>query len=103
MDASSKTLKVSLIRAGLRALARPVGTVHTRRAPSVQAVRRRVRLPSTKPTGVLGESCMRWRYRGSMLLLVLLCSLGLAASDAGAQTVKVTGSGASFPFPLYGR
>jgi phosphate transport system substrate-binding protein len=38
-----------------------------------------------------------------MWLLVLLCSLGLAASDAGAQTVKVTGSGASFPFPLYGR
>ena len=46
---------------------------------------------------------MRRRYRGSMLLLVMLCSLCLAASDAAAEMVKLKGSGASFPFPLYGR
>ena len=46
---------------------------------------------------------MRRRYSGSMLLLVLLCSLCLAASDAAAEMVKLKGSGASFPFPLYGR
>jgi phosphate transport system substrate-binding protein len=38
-----------------------------------------------------------------MFFLVMLCSLCLAASDAVAQTVKLKGSGASFPFPLYGR
>jgi len=38
-----------------------------------------------------------------MLLLVMLCSLCLAASDAAAEMVKLKGSGASFPFPLYGR
>ena len=46
---------------------------------------------------------MRRRHSGSMLLLVMLCCLCLAASDAVAQTVKLKGSGASFPFPLYGR
>jgi phosphate transport system substrate-binding protein len=46
---------------------------------------------------------MRRRHNGSILLLVMLCSLCLAASDAVAQTVKLKGSGASFPFPLYGR
>src|SRR5262244_3609187 len=46
---------------------------------------------------------MRLRHRGSLLCLVLLCSVGLAAADAAAQMVKLTGSGASFPFPLYGR
>src|SRR5215475_139474 len=43
------------------------------------------------------------RESGYLLLLVMLCSLGLAPADAGAQTVKLKGSGASFPFPLYGR
>jgi phosphate transport system substrate-binding protein len=38
-----------------------------------------------------------------MLFLVMLCSLCLATSDAVAQMVKLKGSGASFPFPLYGR
>jgi phosphate transport system substrate-binding protein len=38
-----------------------------------------------------------------MLLLVMLCSVCLAASDAAAEMVKLKGSGASFPFPLYGR
>src|SRR5262249_1038297 len=46
---------------------------------------------------------MRRRHTGSMLLLVMLCSLCLAASDAAAEMVKLKGSGASFPFPLYGR
>jgi phosphate transport system substrate-binding protein len=46
---------------------------------------------------------MRRRYRVSLLFLMLLCSLCLTASDACAQTVKLKGSGASFPFPLYGR
>ena len=46
---------------------------------------------------------MRPRHRGSMFLLVMLCSLCLAASDAAAEMVKLKGSGASFPFPLYGR
>src|SRR5207244_5989565 len=36
-------------------------------------------------------------------LLVLLCSLCLAASHAAAEMVKLKGAGASFPFPLYGR
>ena len=45
---------------------------------------------------------MRRRYSVAMLLLVTLCSLGLAA-DVVADTVKLKGSGASFPFPLYGR
>jgi phosphate transport system substrate-binding protein len=38
-----------------------------------------------------------------MVLLVMLCSVWLAVSDAAAQTLKLKGSGASFPFPLYGR
>jgi phosphate transport system substrate-binding protein len=38
-----------------------------------------------------------------MLFLVVLCSLCLAAADSAAETVKLKGSGASFPFPLYGR
>jgi phosphate transport system substrate-binding protein len=38
-----------------------------------------------------------------MLLLVMLCSLCFAASDSAAEMVKLKGSGASFPFPLYGR
>ena len=46
---------------------------------------------------------MRGRHTGSMLLLVMLCCLCLTASDAVAQMVKLKGSGASFPFPLYGR
>ena len=46
---------------------------------------------------------MRRRHTGFMLLLVMLCCLCLAASDAAAQMVKLKGSGASFPFPLYGR
>src|SRR5690349_2741189 len=50
-----------------------------------------------------GESCMRRRHRGSMLLLVMLCSLYFAASGSAADMVKLKGSGASFPFPLYGR
>ena len=41
--------------------------------------------------------------RGSIVLLVMLCSLALAAPHAGAEMVKLKGSGASFPFPLYGR
>jgi hypothetical protein len=41
---------------------------------------------------------MRRRYSGSMLLLVMLCSLCLAASDVAAEMVKLKGSGASFPF-----
>src|SRR5215510_10258865 len=57
----------------------------------------------TKLTAVYGESYMRRSYSGSVLLLVMLCSLCLAASDAAAQMVKLKGSGASFPFPLYGR
>src|SRR5262245_38284891 len=43
------------------------------------------------------------RESGSLVLLVLLCSLCLAPAHAMAQTVKLKGSGASFPFPLYGR
>lgn len=46
---------------------------------------------------------MHRRSSGSVLLLVMLCSLCLAASDAAAEIVKLKGSGASFPFPLYGR
>jgi phosphate transport system substrate-binding protein len=46
---------------------------------------------------------MRLRHSSFMLLLVMLCSLCLAASDAAADMVKLKGSGASFPFPLYGR
>jgi phosphate transport system substrate-binding protein len=46
---------------------------------------------------------MRRRSSGSVLLLVMLYSLCLAASDAAAEMVKLKGSGASFPFPLYGR
>jgi phosphate transport system substrate-binding protein len=46
---------------------------------------------------------MRCRHSGSILLFVMLCCLCLAASDAAAQMVKLKGSGASFPFPLYGR
>src|SRR5262245_28435182 len=42
-------------------------------------------------------------YRGYMVLLVMLCSVCLAASDSAAETVKLKGSGASFPFPLDGR
>ena len=38
-----------------------------------------------------------------MVLLVMLCGLGLAASDSAADMLKLKGSGASFPFPLYGR
>ena len=41
--------------------------------------------------------------RGYMVLLVMLCSLCLAAADSAADMVKLKGSGASFPFPLYGR
>ena len=43
------------------------------------------------------------RDSGYLVLLVLLCSLCLVPADAAAQMVKLTGSGASFPFPLYGR
>jgi len=46
---------------------------------------------------------MLHRESGSVALLVLLCSLCLAPAHAMAQTVKLKGSGASFPFPLYGR
>jgi len=46
---------------------------------------------------------MRRRHSSYLLLLVMLCSLCLAASDAAADMVKLKGSGASFPFPLYGR
>src|SRR5262252_5839381 len=46
---------------------------------------------------------MRLRDSGSMVVLVMLCSVCFAASDAVAQIVKLKGSGASFPFPLYGR
>ena len=46
---------------------------------------------------------MRRTCRGYMVLLAMLCSLGLAASDSAAAMVKLKGSGASFPFPLYGR
>src|SRR5499433_1151362 len=46
---------------------------------------------------------MRLRHRGSMLLLAMLCSWCVATSDAAAQMIKLKGSGASFPFPLYGR
>jgi ABC-type phosphate transport system substrate-binding protein len=38
-----------------------------------------------------------------MFFVVMLCSLCLAASDSAAEMVKLKGSGASFPFPLYGR
>ncbi len=41
--------------------------------------------------------------RGYILLLVLLCSWCFATADAAAEMVKLKGSGASFPFPLYGR
>src|SRR5262245_47271128 len=43
------------------------------------------------------------RESGYLLLLVLLCGWGLAPANAVAQMVKLKGSGASFPFPLYGR
>ena len=79
---------------GHRAISRLVGTGHIR-APSVQAVCRRVCI-LTKPIAVYGESCMRRRPIGSMLFLVVLCSLCLAASDAVAQTVKLKGSGGEF-------
>src|SRR6266849_4499601 len=46
---------------------------------------------------------MRRRHSGSMLFLVMLCSLCLVAADSAAEMVKLKGSGASFPFPLYGR
>ena len=46
---------------------------------------------------------MHRTYRGYMLLLVMLCSLCLTAFDSAAEMVKLKGSGASFPFPLYGR
>src|SRR5919108_3974291 len=39
-----------------------------------------------------GESCMRRRHSGSMLLLVMLCSLCFAASDSAAEMVKLKGS-----------
>jgi hypothetical protein len=55
------------------------------------------------PTATYGESGMLRGDRGYILLLVLLCSWCLATADAAAEMVKLKGSGASFPFPLYGR
>ena len=43
------------------------------------------------------------RDGGSLVLLIILCSLCFAPADAAAQVVKLKGAGASFPFPLYGR
>ena len=55
------------------------------------------------PAAIYGESRMLRRASCHILLLVLLCSWCLAVSDAAAEMVKLKGSGASFPFPLYGR
>jgi len=55
------------------------------------------------PTATYGESGMLRGDRGYIVLLVLLCSWCLATADAAAEMVKLKGSGASFPFPLYGR
>jgi len=46
---------------------------------------------------------MRRRDRGYLWLFILLWSLVLAPAEGAAQMVKLQGSGASFPFPLYGR
>jgi ABC-type phosphate transport system substrate-binding protein len=36
------------------------------------------------------------------VLLLALCSLPLASPGLAADKVKLQGSGASFPFPIYG-
>ncbi len=44
---------------------------------------------------------MRARQMVYWSIFVLLCSL-LTVSSAVADSIKLRGSGASFPFPLYG-
>ncbi|HJY81841.1 MAG TPA: phosphate ABC transporter substrate-binding protein PstS [Candidatus Binatia bacterium] len=46
---------------------------------------------------------MRVRQVGSVLVLLLLGGLLLAAPTAAQDRLRLTGSGASFPFPLYGQ
>src|SRR5215831_20281019 len=46
---------------------------------------------------------MRVRQVGSVLVLLLLGGRRIAAPTAAQDRLRLTGSGASFPFPLYGQ
>ena len=46
---------------------------------------------------------MKIKQIGVRVLLLLLCSLLMAMPSLAADKVKLKGSGASFPFPLYGQ
>jgi phosphate transport system substrate-binding protein len=46
---------------------------------------------------------MKISVRFSKFVFVCLCSLLLVTSSYAADSVKLKGSGASFPFPLYGQ
>jgi phosphate transport system substrate-binding protein len=45
---------------------------------------------------------MNVRYRGYFSLVIVLCGLLMASWSSAGEAVRLKGSGASFPFPLYG-
>src|SRR6266508_6875806 len=72
-------------------------------ARQVPAIRTRLRVGCFLQSFAMIGALMNIRRLGGFSILILLCSLFTASSSVAGEAVRLKGSGASFPFPLYGQ